>query len=83
MLSYFTPVDATGVKLNGVVWASFKVGINEGFDGLGRYYNYLDTTELTSLSEAAGTWTNIELEQWLDSGFDGQPTCWAAITATR
>jgi cyclopropane fatty-acyl-phospholipid synthase-like methyltransferase len=68
---------------NGVVWASFKTGANEGLDGLGRYYNYLDATELTSLWQAAGPWTKMEIEQWLGSGYDDQPTAWAAITAIR
>lgn len=71
------------LRPNGVVWASFKVGSNEGFDSLGRYYNYLDTAELTALWEAAGPWVTMEAEQWLGSGFDDQPTTWAAITAVR
>lgn len=71
------------LRSNGVAWASFKVGSNEGVDSLGRYYNYLDTAELTALWKAAGPWAKIELEQWLGSGFDNQPTKWAAITAVR
>ena len=71
------------LRPNGVVWASFKVGSNEGFDSLGRYYNYLDTAELTALWEAAGPWAKMEAEQWLGSGFDDRPTTWAAITAVR
>lgn len=73
----------TALKPNGVVWASFKVGSNEGLDRLGRYYNYLDASELMALWEAAAPWTRMELEQWLGSGFDDQPTHWAAITAVR
>lgn len=71
------------IRSNGVVWASFKAGSNEGVDSLGRYYNYLDTAELTALWEAAGPWAKMELEEWLGSGFDDQPTNWAAITAVR
>ncbi|WP_248306975.1 class I SAM-dependent methyltransferase [Devosia sp. 1635] len=71
------------LRPNGVVWASFKVGSNEGVDRLGRYYNYLDSTELTALWEAAGPWAKVELEQWLGTGFDEKATKWAAITAVR
>ncbi|WP_233280680.1 class I SAM-dependent methyltransferase [Devosia rhizoryzae] len=71
------------LRPNGVVWASFKMGSEEGVDSLGRYYNYLHSEELMALWEAAGLWANKKLEQWLGSGFDDQPTNWAAITAIR
>lgn len=66
------------LRSNGVVWASFKVGSNEGLDRLGRYYNYLHTTELTAHWEAAGPWAKIELDQWFGSGFDNSPTNWGS-----
>ncbi len=68
---------------NGVVWASFKVGTNEGTDAFGRYYNLLPQDELTAIWREAATWSILEAETWLGSGYDRKPTQWAAITAIK
>jgi cyclopropane fatty-acyl-phospholipid synthase-like methyltransferase len=68
---------------NGVVWASFKTGAEEGSDALGRYYNYLSHGELRSLWRAAAPWREIETEAWLGSAYDRKATQWLAITAFK
>jgi SAM-dependent methyltransferase len=73
----------TALKPGGVVWASFKTGQAEGHDALGRYYNYLSVGELLQLWSASGQWSAVSAESWLGSGFDGEPTRWAAVSAFR
>jgi cyclopropane fatty-acyl-phospholipid synthase-like methyltransferase len=68
---------------NGVVWASFKVGTNEGTDALGRYYNFLPQDELTAIWRETVPWRVMETESWLGGGYDRTPTQWAAITAIK
>lgn len=68
---------------NGVVWASFKVGTNEGTDALGRYYNFLPQDELTATWRETAPWRVLETETWLGSGYDRKPIQWAAVTAIK
>lgn len=67
----------------GVVWASFKSGSSEGLDRFGRYYNYLDSSELHAMFAAVAPWTQLVMDAWDGSGFDRQLTRWIAVTATR
>nr|WP_314087957.1 class I SAM-dependent methyltransferase [uncultured Shinella sp.] len=67
----------------GVVWASFKAGAGEGQDAFGRGYNYLSQAELITLWQNAGRWRALETEVWLGGAYDGKPTTWIAITATK
>jgi SAM-dependent methyltransferase len=67
----------------GVTWASFKSGVAEGFDALGRYYNYFGADELALYWQAAAPWSTLEIESWHGSGYDGQPTSWLGVTAIR
>ncbi|WP_244303452.1 class I SAM-dependent methyltransferase [Roseibium sediminis] len=67
----------------GVVWASFKLGEAEGYDKFGRYYNYLTPEELISVWRRNGAWSEVNMNEWLGSGYDGVETKWAAITAFR
>lgn len=69
------------LRPHGVVWASFKGGSAEGFDRLGRYYNYVDADDLRRLF--AEDWTGVAIETWQGSGYDRQPTQWHAVTARR
>ncbi|MBP2237061.1 uncharacterized UPF0146 family protein [Sinorhizobium kostiense] len=68
---------------NGVVWASFKAGAEEGSDALGRHYNYLSRDELIWLWRAAAPWRAIEAEAWLGGAYDRKATEWVAITAMK
>ncbi|WP_248449303.1 class I SAM-dependent methyltransferase [Sinorhizobium meliloti] len=68
---------------NGVVWASFKAGAEEGSDALGRHYNYLSQDELMGLWRAAAPWREIGTEAWLGGAYDRKATEWVAITAMK
>ncbi len=67
----------------GIVWASFKAGVEEGSDALDRYYSYLSREELMSIWGAAGPWQSLEVEVWLGGAYDLKPTTWIAITASK
>ncbi len=71
------------LRTNGVVWASFKLGNNEGTDALGRYYNFLPQDELAAIWRETAPWRVLETETWLGGGFDRKRTQWAAITAIK
>jgi SAM-dependent methyltransferase len=71
------------LRENGIVWASFKTGVGEGFDALDRYYSYLSQDELIALWRAAAPWARIETDVWLGGGYDRKPTEWAVVTALR
>ncbi len=71
------------LRTNGVVWASFKLGTNEGTDALGRYYNFLPQDELAAIWQETAAWSTLETETWLGGGYDRKPTQWAAITAIK
>lgn len=68
---------------NGIVWASFKTGLAEGHDPLGRYYNYLSPEELQKYWSDNGHWSHIEIECWTGGAYDKRPTDWAAILSVR
>jgi hypothetical protein len=68
---------------NGVVWASFKAGTEEGSDALGRHYNYLSQDELIWLWGTAGPWRAIETEAWRGGAYDRNATAWVAVTAMK
>ncbi|WP_037435308.1 class I SAM-dependent methyltransferase [Sinorhizobium fredii] len=67
----------------GAAWASFKTGVHEGTDALGRYYNYLSADELIAVWREAAPWRNVETESWLGGAYDSRATSWVAITAIR
>jgi cyclopropane fatty-acyl-phospholipid synthase-like methyltransferase len=71
------------LKAGGVTWASFKIGLSEGHDRLGRYYNYLSQDELIACFREAAAWSRIDLEIWHGAGYDHEPTQWMAVTAWR
>lgn len=71
------------LKVGGYVWASFKGGQQEGLDGLGRYYNYLNESELKQLWSSNGPWAHLKHETWQGSGYDQLPTEWHSILAVR
>jgi SAM-dependent methyltransferase len=69
------------VRPEGLFYASYKAGEAEGFDALGRYYNYLDED---GLRKAYGEgWSSITIEATDGSGYDRIPTRWLHVTARR
>ncbi|AAX74476.1 hypothetical protein P053_00860 [Brucella abortus 01-4165] len=71
------------LKTSGTVWASFKDGSSEGYDQLGRYYNYMQAEELASLWRNCAPWGDLSFSSWQGSGYDGLPTLWHGVTARR
>ena len=67
----------------GLFWASYKAGTAEGYDGFGRYYNYLDEGTLRGHYGEAGSWKNVAVTSWDGLGYDRMPTKWLAVTARK
>ena len=63
--------------------ASFKAGNGEGRDSLGRYYNYPDAPTLLAHFRAAADWASLALTEVDGGGYDGLPTRWLWVHATK
>ncbi|CAI2935202.1 class I SAM-dependent methyltransferase [Aminobacter niigataensis] len=70
------------LKPGGVFYASFKAGEAEGRDRFGRYYNY-PSAEWLEQAYGAGSWSALEIGQETGGGYDGLPTDWLHVTATK
>ncbi|CAH2602179.1 Class I SAM-dependent methyltransferase [Rhodovastum atsumiense] len=71
------------LKPGGYAWASFKDGTQEGHDGFGRYYNYLDRAALAAMWSGGAPWSSLAFESWDGLGYDRLPTRWHAVIARR
>ena len=71
------------LKPNGLLFASFKAGGQEGRDPLGRYYNYLNRGEVDALIGAAGAWTTLEISTGRGIGYDGEESKFVNCTAKK
>lgn len=69
------------LKPNGIFYASYKAGQGEGFDGLGRYYNYPGQDWLR-LNYGRG-WSSLEILAQQGGGYDGLPTPWLHVFAQK
>ncbi|AYG59501.1 class I SAM-dependent DNA methyltransferase [Rhizobium jaguaris] len=54
----------------------------EGYDSFGRYYNYLSADWLNDLLISTG-WEEISLNETDGSGYDGKPTKWLRMRASK
>ncbi|MBP2548269.1 SAM-dependent methyltransferase [Neorhizobium galegae] len=70
---------AHALRPDGLFYASYKAGEAEGFDDLGRYYNYPDRQWLMAAYGKA--WSSIAIEEVSGSGYDRKPTRWLHVTA--
>jgi SAM-dependent methyltransferase len=70
------------IKPGGLFWASYKSGNGEGFDQLGRYYNYPSETDLRA-AYANAPWQSLVLTAWQGSGYDKLPTPWLGVTVRK
>jgi SAM-dependent methyltransferase len=73
----------TALKPGGWHVASYKGGGTEGRDRFGRYFNYLDATELSTIYIEAGNWAEIDVLTGTGSGYDGVETPWNIITVRK
>lgn len=70
------------LKPGGTFYPSFKAGEAEGRDRFGRYYNYPSAEWLV---QAYGTdrWSAVEIQEEAGGGYDGLPTDWLHVMATK
>ncbi|MDB5589385.1 MAG: SAM-dependent methyltransferase [Devosia sp.] len=73
----------TALRPGSPLTASFKAGTGEGRDGLGRYYNYPSAQTLLAHFRAAADWAALELTETDGGGYDGKPTRWLWVHATK
>lgn len=71
------------LRFGGCFTASFKAGTGEGRDGLGRYYNYPSAETLLAHFRAAAGWATLDLSERDGGGYDGKPTRWLWVKATK
>ncbi|MBX4928897.1 class I SAM-dependent methyltransferase [Rhizobium binae] len=70
------------LRTSGRLHASFKAGEAEGYDDLGRYYNYPSAAWLSALLSEGG-WRDIAIAEHDGGGYDGKPTRWITVSAQR
>ena len=61
------------LKADGVFYASFKSGEDDGRDSLGRYYNYVSADWLHATYAAAGPWQSLSSDTSVIKSFDETP----------
>lgn len=66
----------------GVFYASYKGGLSEGADRLGRHFNNPDRPWLEA-AYGRLPWSSLEICENAGSGYDDRPTEWLHITAVR
>ncbi|THK34388.1 class I SAM-dependent methyltransferase [Ensifer sp. MPMI2T] len=66
---------------SGILHASFKAGNGEGHDRFGRYYNYPSREWL--MRQFNNGWTNVGIRVADGGGYDGEPTRWLHVSATK
>ncbi|MBB6466444.1 SAM-dependent methyltransferase [Aminobacter lissarensis] len=71
------------LRPRGVFYASFKAGEAEGRDRFGRYYNYPSPDWLADAYGDRGWKGQIEITSRKGSGYDGLPTDWLYVFATK
>jgi SAM-dependent methyltransferase len=71
------------LKPSGLFVASFKAGTGEGRDSFGRYYNYPSAETLLTHYREAASWSELELQSVVGSGYDNLATQWLWVTARR
>jgi SAM-dependent methyltransferase len=71
------------LRPNGLHFANFKAGCAEGRDRLGRYFNYLDMSELLDVYQNSAPWQVVETEEYIGGGYEGGQGPWVAITVRK
>ena len=71
------------LRAGGRFCAGFKRGDGEGFDSLGRYYNFPTEAALRDAYAAAGPWRSFEIEHEEGGGYDGVRRHWLVCLAVR
>lgn len=71
------------LKPGGWHLASYKGGGTEGRDAFGRYFNYLSAEQANLAYRAAANWAQINIEEGVGGGYDGQQGPWIKVTARK
>ena len=71
------------LRPGGLHCASFKEGGVEGRDQFGRYFNYLDLTELLGIYQASVPWEIVAADQYVGGGYGRSEGPWAAVTLRK
>ncbi|HXQ15396.1 MAG TPA: class I SAM-dependent methyltransferase [Caulobacteraceae bacterium] len=71
------------LRAGGRFCAGFKRGEGEGYDRLGRYYNFPTEAALRDAYAAAGPWRSFEVEHEEGGGYDGVRRHWLVCLAVR
>jgi SAM-dependent methyltransferase len=74
---------ATSLKPGGLFYSSYKAGEAEGYDGLGRFYNYPSREWLSETYWAARCWESVEIVAEDGSAYDRLPTRWLHVMARK
>jgi SAM-dependent methyltransferase len=70
------------LRPGGVFYASFKAGEAEGFDALGRFFNY-PSREWLDETYRLMPWKSVEIAQDLGGAYDRKPTEWLQVMAVK
>lgn len=74
---------AASLKPGGLFYSSYKAGEAEGYDALGRFYNYPSQEWLSQTFNAAHDWSRVEITEEVGTGFDHLPTRWLHVIARK
>lgn len=72
----------TALRSAGIFHASFKAGEAEGYDDLGRFFNYPSRDWLQALYRTMA-WKSVMVEEVTGGAYDGKPTEWLYVTAIK
>ena len=61
------------LRPSGVFYASYKMGEGDGWDSLGRYYNYASPEWLEATYASAGPWITLSSDRNVIQSFDETP----------
>lgn len=64
-------------------FASYKLGVAEGRDGLGRFYNFPSAEWLAAQHEALAGWQIAEIRHYTAGGFDNVERDWIDLTVKK
>lgn len=70
------------LKNDGIFYASFKAGQEEGRDEFDRYFNYPSQAWLDSVYSQY-PWSSVSIETAQGGGYDKKPTEWLRVTALK
>jgi len=71
------------LKPDGLFYASYKVGHDDGRDSIGRYYNYPTADWLATTYAASGAWTQVSSETSEIKSFDEAPATMLHIVVRK